>query len=151
MKKETVFIHLCLSGLKKTPTVLDKCSRYAIPTKRSRAEAKPRRSKTFMENIKNSKHEKTHKRLPSLKFCTKIFLQRLFQLLPAAQARPPHSVLVPQCVPGERSSVLSWLPINSEKRRFDSPPPLCAPLKEASHAQTRVSSCRTLTDLHANV
>lgn len=86
------------------------------------------------------------------------FLKVLHQNLPpkalstaaGSSGSAPHSVPVPQCVPGERSSVLSRLPINSQKRRFDSPSPLCATLKEASHTHTCVSSCRTLTDLRAN-
>lgn len=40
-----------------------------------------------ISNIQSMK--KATNALPSLKFCTKIFLQRLFQLLPAAQARSP--------------------------------------------------------------
>lgn len=46
---------------------MDKCSCYAIPTKRSRAEAQLRRSKTFMENIEYPKHEKSHKRFTFFK------------------------------------------------------------------------------------
>lgn len=148
MKKETVFKHLCISGLKKTQllwinaAVMQSQQREAV----RRHNWEDQRHLWKISNIQSMK--KATNALPSLKFCTKIFLQRLFQLLPAAQARSP-----PQR-PG--ATVCSWwtpqrLPIISEKRRIDSPSPLCATLKEASHAQTRTSTCCALTDLHANV
>lgn len=94
----------------------------------------------------NPKHE-GNKCLPYLKFCIKLSAEALSAAAGGSDLVPPTApwCYSPRCVPGEHSSVLSWLPINSEKRRFDSPSPLSATLKEAPHSHTLMSEARVLT------